>query len=95
MMNAAVRLGVTDAVGLALLIHEHGAFVMNILDELDDYAEACRHSNPRGCEAWIQIRNAVRCLETLDSTEEDRFGFKAEAEAIAIRVLRENKIERP
>lgn len=93
MMNAAVRLGLTDAVGLALLLRDSS--VDETLAELSEIAESDMHTNPKRRAAWIGIRDAVYYFETVDMTIPDKFGFKAQAAARAAAVLTEHRITIP
>ena len=53
LLNKAVALGVTDAVGLGCLIAEFGKDFDSIRDNLDEYNYSCRHHYNEKNHAWI------------------------------------------
>lgn len=95
MMMAAITLGLLDAIGLACLVHEHGTDAKAILDEVSDYAEARRHYDGKTMSAWYALRNAVSYFRTVEQGGEDRFEFKAEANAKARTALEQHAVTIP
>lgn len=92
MLNAAVRIGLVDAVEIGVLIHNHGTNIEAVLDELSEAAYARIHDDPKTRLAWIEIRESVSCLQEPDDGLPDKFGFRADARARAREVVAEHGI---
>lgn len=67
-INAAVEIGVADAVDVATLFATHfngegndeGQAIEAVLSALDGYADSYRHVDRNLRSAWIEIRSALR-----------------------------------
>lgn len=88
LFNTAVRLDITDAVGLGCLITEHGTNAAAILADLDECAGALQHETGergRARRIWFGAREAIAWFAADKADQErnpdapDKFGFRAQA----------------
>lgn len=96
-LNAAVRIGLVDAVDLACIVATHAAHFAPIATELDEIAHTLRTGNRAEQQikkTWNDIRESINLLERQAKAEHvpDRFGFAAEAKEHSQGVLQAHSI---
>ena len=96
-LNAAVRIGLVDAVDLACIVSTHAAHFAPIATELDEIAHTLRTGNRAEQQikkTWNDIRNSVSLLarQAKEDHVPDRFGYAAEAKEVSQSILRAHKI---